>query len=179
MLASDVRFVVSVPSALVARVVSVLTALATEPVTESAPLITASAVSTSASVSNAPDTAPWISDLAVAIRPVTVVAKFASSAMAAASSFSVFRRPGAESTRLATAVFVYDSAEANAAATSPAVWCSYAVRTPLEFNAVNFSFLVVELYQTCPTAESGLGSDSRTSTFRLVILAPVANVIPW
>ena len=117
--------------------------------------------------------------MAAAIWAVTADAKFALSLIAAASSFSVFRRPGAESTRLATAVSVYDSAEANAVATSPAVWCSYAVRTPLEFNAVNFSFLVVELYQTCPAAESGLGSDSRTSTFRLVILAPAANVIPW
>ena len=45
-------------SAFSARSFSVLTALAIEPVTESAPLITPSAVSTSASVSNAPDTPP-------------------------------------------------------------------------------------------------------------------------
>ena len=58
MLFNRATALVNVLSALVARVVSVLTALAIEPVTVSPPLITPSAVSTSASVSNAPDTPP-------------------------------------------------------------------------------------------------------------------------
>ena len=54
-----------------------------------------------------------------ATRFVTVVAKFASSPIAAANSFSVSRSAGAESTRFATAVSVYDVALLYASAATP------------------------------------------------------------
>ena len=115
--------------------------------------------------------------MAAAIWEVTVVAKFASSAIAAASSFSVFRRPGAESTRLATAVSVYDSAEDKAAAISAATTLATTITAPPELSDEYFNCLVVELNQMRP-ALTGLGSEARISTFRLSNVAPAAILIP-